>query len=39
MPNAFASISFTESVKAAQSRYGSRERNRSFELSESPLIY
>lgn len=36
MPNAFASISFTESVKAAQSQYGSRERNRSFELSEDP---
>ena len=36
MPNAFASISFTESVKAAQSLYGSRERNRSFELSEEP---
>lgn len=36
MPNAFASISFTESVKAAQSLYGSRERNRSFELSEDP---
>lgn len=36
MPNAFASISFTESVKEAQSRYGSRERNRSFELSEDP---
>lgn len=36
MPNAFASISFTESVKAAQSQYGSRERNRLFELSEDP---
>lgn len=36
MPNAFASISFTESVKAAQSLYGSRERNRLFELSEDP---
>lgn len=36
MPNAFASISFTESVKATQSLYGSRERNRSFELSEDP---
>src|SRR6478609_5190233 len=36
MPSAFASISFTESVKAAQSLYGSRERNRLFELSEDP---
>jgi hypothetical protein len=36
MPNAFATISFTESVKAAQSLYGSRERNQSFELSEDP---
>lgn len=36
MPNAFASISFTESVKAAQSLYGSRERNESFELSADP---
>ena len=36
MPNAFASISFTESVKAAQSLYGSRERNQSFELSADP---
>lgn len=36
MPNAFATISFTESVKAAQTRYGSRERNQGFELSEDP---
>jgi uncharacterized protein len=36
MPNAFASISFTESVKAAQTRYGSRENNRRFELSDDP---
>jgi predicted pyridoxine 5'-phosphate oxidase superfamily flavin-nucleotide-binding protein len=34
MPNAFATISFTDSVKAAQTRYGSRENNRRFELSE-----
>ena len=34
MPKAFATISFTESVKAAQSRYGSRERNQHFELSD-----
>jgi ferredoxin-NADP reductase/predicted pyridoxine 5'-phosphate oxidase superfamily flavin-nucleotide-binding protein len=36
MPNAFATISFTESVKAAQTRYGSRENNLSFELSDDP---
>lgn len=36
MPNAFATISFTESVKAAQTRYGSREGNLRFELSENP---
>jgi uncharacterized protein len=36
MPKAFATISFTESVKAAQSRYGSRERNQDFELSDDP---
>lgn len=36
MPRAFADISFTDSVKAAQSLYGSREENRSFELEEDP---
>ena len=36
MPKAFATISFTDSVKAAQSLYGSRERNQSFELSDNP---
>ena len=36
MPNAFATISFTESVKAAQSHYGSRENNRYFELADDP---
>lgn len=36
MPRAFASISFTDSVKAAQSRYGSRDRNRGFELADDP---
>ncbi|MFZ5503417.1 MAG: pyridoxamine 5'-phosphate oxidase family protein [Pseudomonadota bacterium] len=36
MPNAFATISFTESVKAAQRRYGSRENNRGFELQDDP---
>jgi len=36
MPNAFADISFTKSVKAAQARYGSRESNRRFELSDDP---
>ena len=36
MPNAFATISFTESVKAAQTRYGSRENNQRFEMSDDP---
>ncbi|MEQ1558725.1 MAG: pyridoxamine 5'-phosphate oxidase family protein [Methyloglobulus sp.] len=36
MPSAFAEISFTDSVKAAQTRYGSREHNRRFELSDNP---
>jgi hypothetical protein len=36
MPNAFAAISFTESVKAAQTRYGSRENNLNFELAGDP---
>jgi predicted pyridoxine 5'-phosphate oxidase superfamily flavin-nucleotide-binding protein len=36
MPTAFATISFTDSVKAAQSRYGSREDNQYFELSDNP---
>lgn len=36
MPNAFATISFTESVKAAQTRYGSREGNLGFELADDP---
>lgn len=36
MPNAFATISFTESVKAAQTRYGSRENNIGFELADDP---
>jgi ferredoxin-NADP reductase/predicted pyridoxine 5'-phosphate oxidase superfamily flavin-nucleotide-binding protein len=36
MPNAFATISFTESVKAAQTRYGSRENNLGFELADDP---
>ncbi|MCH8618336.1 2Fe-2S iron-sulfur cluster-binding protein [Undibacterium sp. TS12] len=34
MSRAFADISFTPSVKAAQSLYGSREANRGFELVE-----
>ena len=33
MPRAFADIAFTESVKVAQQRYGSREHNKRFELS------
>lgn len=36
MPNAFATISFTESVKAAQRRYGSRKKNREFERQSNP---
>ena len=36
MPRAFSTIGFTESVKAAQSRYGSRERNIGFEISDDP---
>jgi ferredoxin-NADP reductase/predicted pyridoxine 5'-phosphate oxidase superfamily flavin-nucleotide-binding protein len=36
MPNTFATISFTQSVKAAQTRYGSRENNRGFELQDDP---
>ena len=35
MASAFADITFTPSVKAAQSLYGSRESNRRFELSEN----
>ncbi|RZU48078.1 hypothetical protein EV700_1050 [Fluviicoccus keumensis] len=34
MPRAFADITFTDSVKAAQSLYGSRDANRGFELAE-----
>lgn len=34
MPNAFAEICFTPSVKAAQRMYGSRQANRVFELSD-----
>lgn len=34
MPKTFATISFTESVKAAQTRYGSREINQRFEDAE-----
>ena len=36
MPTRFAEISFTDSVKLAQTRYGSRESNRGFELSDEP---
>lgn len=36
MARAFADITFTDSVKAAQSLYASRERNRGFELDENP---
>ncbi|WP_019867501.1 pyridoxamine 5'-phosphate oxidase family protein [Methylovulum miyakonense] len=34
MAMAFADITFTPSVKAAQSLYGSREKNRRFELTD-----
>jgi ferredoxin-NADP reductase/predicted pyridoxine 5'-phosphate oxidase superfamily flavin-nucleotide-binding protein len=34
MARAFASITFTPAVKAAQERHGSREGNRSFELTD-----
>jgi len=36
MASAFANITFTPSVKAAQSLYGSRQANRGFELAEDP---
>lgn len=36
MARAFADITFTDSVKAAQSLYGSRENNRGFELADDP---
>lgn len=36
MSRAFAEISFTPSVKAAQSLYGSREANLGFELADDP---
>ncbi|GAB6140161.1 pyridoxamine 5'-phosphate oxidase family protein [Methylosoma difficile] len=36
MATAFADITFTPSVKAAQSHYGSRERNSHFELATDP---
>lgn len=36
MSRAFADITFTPSVKAAQELYGSREANRGFELAENP---
>jgi uncharacterized protein len=36
MARAFADITFTESVKAAQTRYGTREQNAFFEKAEDP---
>ncbi|RYY77157.1 MAG: pyridoxamine 5'-phosphate oxidase [Gammaproteobacteria bacterium] len=36
MARAFADITFTDSVKAAQARYGSREQNGFFENAEDP---
>lgn len=38
MARAFADITFTPSVKAAQSLYGSRENNRGFEEADDPRI-
>lgn len=38
MATAFADITFTPSVKAAQSLYGSREANSRFELADDPGI-
>lgn len=35
MATAFAELAFTPSVKAAQSRYGSREKNSRFEFAEN----
>jgi ferredoxin-NADP reductase/predicted pyridoxine 5'-phosphate oxidase superfamily flavin-nucleotide-binding protein len=34
MPRAFSTITFTDSVKATQTRYHSRDSNRGFELAE-----
>lgn len=36
MPRRFAEITFTDSVKAAQTHYGSRDANRGFELADEP---
>ena len=36
MSTAFADITFTPSVKAAQNRYGSREANSRFEFADAP---
>jgi ferredoxin-NADP reductase/predicted pyridoxine 5'-phosphate oxidase superfamily flavin-nucleotide-binding protein len=36
MPKKFAEITFTQSVKSAQARYGSRDVNKRFELAEDP---
>ena len=36
MARAFADITFTKSVKAAQTLYGSREQNSFFEKAEDP---
>ncbi|WP_338844469.1 pyridoxamine 5'-phosphate oxidase family protein [Massilia sp. W12] len=38
MPRAFATINFTDSVKAAQSQYGSREANQRFEVGEDASL-
>ena len=36
MPRAFSSISFSDSVKTAQTRYGSRDQNQRFEYADDP---
>ena len=36
MPTAFSTICFTKSVKAAKTRYGSRENNLRLEVSDDP---
>jgi ferredoxin-NADP reductase/predicted pyridoxine 5'-phosphate oxidase superfamily flavin-nucleotide-binding protein len=36
MARRFAEITFTDSVKAAQAHYGSRDANRGFELADDP---
>nr|MBT6743447.1 pyridoxamine 5'-phosphate oxidase [Rhodospirillales bacterium] len=39
MATTFADITFTPSVKAAQTRYGSRDRNKGFETMDAPASW